>query len=635
MPLLAGSSTNTGSTLGTSATTVASGGSQLWSSTGNAYSTSGYASASLSTGQQTVYLVCKGFGFSIPTTSTILGIVFSYKGYGNVNSVAQDYKVSLINAAGTPIGTYKNNSGYLSTTPTTITYGSSSDSWGTSLTPAIVNATGFGIGLSLQSVTGSVGVYANSMSLTVYYSSSSIWFDDDGGDIGIPPPVQYQTRMASIRVPATSDEAATTLTSWNTFNPGTLPPWSPGLMPAPEYRFWSNPARLEPQTDTTPLSVQFTNQLPIGWTGDPALPVRIRSMIRTTPDPYFLDTSAIVPKLPPAEVTQPRQPARRSDLSLVLPQQVFGYNVSQLNTAPLSNQPIRTASRVHASPAGDLPASIQDLGVVVFAAISALPALPARTSSILRTAGTEPTLSTGWRVDPVLLGLSWLGRDQQPLPKSPVRTGETSLTIFDTASSYLFPIREQQPDRIRTPAQVRIPSGDPVSLSSLVWSYQVQADLVRPVQRLRTYQPEQPVTNLGDLPLWATTATGQQADRIALPRRIQASQIDDAAANNLSNTNATNPQYTQIHAVPQVSIPAKVLPRLTADTLVVPSLTTVQVYGDQAGPVFRTGYSGSRFEATTINVGILQQIVVIPGQFTAVAGGVFCAGAVSGNARIN
>lgn len=669
MPLLAGSSVaNTGSTYGTSSTTASSGGTQIWGAVSNAYSTSGYANSALGAGQQTSYLVCKGFGFSIPSTASIVGVVFSYKGYANSSSAAQDYQVSLFNT--TAIGTAKSTGGYLNTTPTIISYGNSSDMWGLysgTLNPTIVNGSNFGIGLSLQSVSGSVGVYANSMSLTVYYSSSSsIWFDDNNGDIGIPPPVQYQTRTVSIRVPATNDEAATTLSSWSVFNPGQNVPPLTGAIPNPEIRFWSNPARThQPPPESYPFGSIFSNQLPSVSDQNPQfvlrkLPTRTNenqsqiiptSFLKLSIDqvfactqspavqPYFarlnrfvsaelpiIDLATVLlPKIIETVAVQPMRTGPKSE-SIVTLQPVFN---SALFPYGQPNVPNRPATKTVASQSAET--LITSLTINYGPGIFAAQIVPTRTSTPTRLDG-QPPLNSSWQYDPVLLGLSWNGRDQQPLPRPPGRHGSNDLIVFDTANARIWPIT-QQPDRIQPKNPARIPNGDPVSLSALVWSFQVLADVSRPIIRLRQQEHNQPVTNLGDVAVWSDALSSQIADRI-LPTRKPIQILEDhSGQNNLSNTNATNPQFAHIHTPQQIPVFTKPGPRQEANQLGMTSLFVAPSLLESTAfrPIIRQTIVTTGFPDLLNKF----QIVIVPGPLRIIAGQIYQAGAVTGNAQIN
>ena len=109
-----------------------------------------------------------GFGFSVPGTATITGVEVSAvlaaqsSTTGTLASVALWYTGSQLNTAKTP-GTV------FPTTPTTESYGNSSDLWGGAITPAIVNDPSFGFAMAANcdSVRVFIGI---PFMVTVYYT---------------------------------------------------------------------------------------------------------------------------------------------------------------------------------------------------------------------------------------------------------------------------------------------------------------------------------------------------------------------------------------------------------------------------------------------------------------------------------
>jgi len=132
------------------------------------------------------------FGFSIPSSATIVGVeatlTYSNNNSASVTSAFKDTIVRLVKG-GVEVG---NNYGTIySTTPSTcfplFTYGSNTDLWGTTLTPADVNAANFGFVLYTKRIASNGGwpliVHAElnggsvcptqKTTLTVYYSVST------------------------------------------------------------------------------------------------------------------------------------------------------------------------------------------------------------------------------------------------------------------------------------------------------------------------------------------------------------------------------------------------------------------------------------------------------------------------------
>lgn len=90
-------------------------------------------------------LVTTNFGFSVPTTATINGITVAINRRQD-NTSTQDSGIQLLKAS-TVVGTNKSTGASWPSTATTITFGSVSDLWGTTWTPAEVNGSGFGFQL--------------------------------------------------------------------------------------------------------------------------------------------------------------------------------------------------------------------------------------------------------------------------------------------------------------------------------------------------------------------------------------------------------------------------------------------------------------------------------------------------------
>jgi len=134
----------------TSGANVTGVGTLVWTNPGNVVSdNNSYATAGAATGQ-TNYLEATGYGFAIPTDATISGITVVIRRLGTTGggNDVRDAVVSLIKA-GTVTGDNKADTGTdWTTTETPITYGNDGDLWGTSWTPAQINASNFGVALS-------------------------------------------------------------------------------------------------------------------------------------------------------------------------------------------------------------------------------------------------------------------------------------------------------------------------------------------------------------------------------------------------------------------------------------------------------------------------------------------------------
>jgi hypothetical protein len=127
-------------------------------------------------------LSISAIGFAIPTGATINGIQTQVVGKASRTSALRldnfdgcagtTPGVQLTKVAATGIGTKKTNSTTWVTTNSTFNFGSTLDLWGTTFSPAEVNASGFGFLLVIDNSDASFSVTASVdyMSVTVTYT---------------------------------------------------------------------------------------------------------------------------------------------------------------------------------------------------------------------------------------------------------------------------------------------------------------------------------------------------------------------------------------------------------------------------------------------------------------------------------
>lgn len=154
-------------------------GTALWSNPNNAqvsdtvYATSTYAGVDGGSG----FLSATNFGFSIPTGSTINGIVVEVQKKGSATGKVADGANYLIKS-GITAGPSKVIAGDWSTTESYATYGSSSDLWGATWTASDINSATFGfafstdLGSTWAPVDGAVTAYVDHIRITVYYTGA-------------------------------------------------------------------------------------------------------------------------------------------------------------------------------------------------------------------------------------------------------------------------------------------------------------------------------------------------------------------------------------------------------------------------------------------------------------------------------
>jgi hypothetical protein len=110
-----------------------------------------YASVSAFTlGEVTNYIVAQNFGYAIPAGATICGIqvTIEKRALGLLANIT-DNSIKLFKG-GTPTGSDYKKAETWSSTETVSTYGSSTDLWGTTWSPAEINEANFGTGLSVN-----------------------------------------------------------------------------------------------------------------------------------------------------------------------------------------------------------------------------------------------------------------------------------------------------------------------------------------------------------------------------------------------------------------------------------------------------------------------------------------------------
>lgn len=132
------------------------------------------SSTALILGDVTHYLVATGYGFTIPSTAVICGITVEVekRATGLLESV-NDHSVKIVKG-GAVVGSEHAKSGVWPSSDTYYTYGSNSDNWGTSWTPADINAANFGVAISanLFGVTVLPSSQVDNVRITVDYDNT-------------------------------------------------------------------------------------------------------------------------------------------------------------------------------------------------------------------------------------------------------------------------------------------------------------------------------------------------------------------------------------------------------------------------------------------------------------------------------
>ena len=143
-----------------------------------------YATATLSVyGDESDILVASGFGFNIPNGVTITGVLVTFNAY-NTLGLGSVLHLALTNQSITALSRYvQTNVG----DATAVSSGGSSDLWGTALTPADVNDSGFGVQIQMQNfVNEAVTQYVQNVTIQIFYSAAGSGNINDGSVIWSP-----------------------------------------------------------------------------------------------------------------------------------------------------------------------------------------------------------------------------------------------------------------------------------------------------------------------------------------------------------------------------------------------------------------------------------------------------------------
>ena len=163
---------------------TAASGNPNWSNPTNALtSNSVYASCNVGNGNQSQYLYLNNFFGSapIPTAAVIDGIRVKLRKYAT--GTVTDSRVQL-NYGNNSQGNSKTISGNWPTTATTYTYGTSTDLWGATLTPSVVNSPSFGIRVRVNGNSNNAIAYVDFASMIIDYHVGSNAYCDNVNNAG-------------------------------------------------------------------------------------------------------------------------------------------------------------------------------------------------------------------------------------------------------------------------------------------------------------------------------------------------------------------------------------------------------------------------------------------------------------------
>jgi hypothetical protein len=147
-------------------------GTEGWSNKSDIYtSNDAYAEAKVEDGEYTKYLVAKGFGFTIPAGDVIDGIEVTMERKGTTGNI-KDKSIRLVKGASV-VGDDKASAAAWPAADVSVTYGTPSDLWGTTWTPAEINDPDFGVAISAEKFGGSgeKTAYVDHVVIKVTYST--------------------------------------------------------------------------------------------------------------------------------------------------------------------------------------------------------------------------------------------------------------------------------------------------------------------------------------------------------------------------------------------------------------------------------------------------------------------------------
>ena len=145
-------------------------GSIAWTNPNNSQSSNdSYAVADFGYSNASYYLKATNFGFAIPTGATINGIVVEVE--RKKTGLIIDNSIKIVKG-GVIGGTEQNASAAWPAGDTYATFGSSTNLWGLTWTPADINASNFGMVISCASLLANSIAYIDHIRITVYYTDA-------------------------------------------------------------------------------------------------------------------------------------------------------------------------------------------------------------------------------------------------------------------------------------------------------------------------------------------------------------------------------------------------------------------------------------------------------------------------------
>lgn len=132
-----------------------------------------FATVAVAAGSNGTAIQVSAFGFGIPSGATIAGITAHITHQDiSANGGIKDFTVGLLKAGASVGSNMASGTQWAQGTPETFTYGGTSNLWGTTWTPADINASGFGVQFAPKNtdiLDGTATVGVDCITVTVTY----------------------------------------------------------------------------------------------------------------------------------------------------------------------------------------------------------------------------------------------------------------------------------------------------------------------------------------------------------------------------------------------------------------------------------------------------------------------------------
>jgi hypothetical protein len=149
------------------------------------------------------YLTSYNYGFTIPTSATILGIKASVEGYCADDSAVSDSTIKIMKSQ-IPQGSNMAQQGYWLSSDNTHVYGGSSQLWGCTWLPSDINASSFGLYIKLINLASfNTSVKVDAVSITITYSTPTGIFTQTS----TPKPFTVNAASGSLTVHSLGDRS--------------------------------------------------------------------------------------------------------------------------------------------------------------------------------------------------------------------------------------------------------------------------------------------------------------------------------------------------------------------------------------------------------------------------------------------